>query len=244
VIRSRGTKAFKLLLEAHDYAELLSRDRWDFALDIRELSRGGLSANDIRWLLYRRLVEHGTETTVPGADLRTFRPAGALGFERASCFLLTQAGIDFVRKGEVSHFDTLPMPSREASDQPKPEELIPTWYCDRQELRLGNKIVKRFATPAPNQQLILATFPEDRWPVRIDDPLPPQGEQDPKRRLHDTINSLNRHQKEGFVRFFGDGSGEGVRWELVMANEIAKRSNGYHVSENGHEAELFLAKGA
>ena len=58
-------------------------------------------------------------------------------------------------------------------------------------------------------------FEEEDWPVRIDDPLPPRSGLDPKRRLHDSIKSLNRHQKSRVLRFCGDGSGEGVRWELI-----------------------------
>jgi len=38
--------------------------------------------------------------------------------------------------------------------------------------------------------------------------------QDSKRRLHDTINSLNRNQKQSLIRFLGDGKGEGIRWEF------------------------------
>jgi hypothetical protein len=46
--------------------------------------------------------------------------------------------------------------------------------------------------------------------------LPPNSEQNSKRRLHDTINSLNRNQKQNLLRFTGDGSGQGIRWELVV----------------------------
>jgi hypothetical protein len=52
--------------------------------------------------------------------------------------------------------------------------------------------------------------------VRIDDPLPPQADQDPKRRLHDTINALNRKQRQRVIRFSGDGTGQGVRWAAVL----------------------------
>ncbi len=75
--------------------------------------------------------------------------------------------------------------------------------------------MKQFKVPAANQERILAAFEEEGWPIRIDDPLPPNSEQDSKRRLHDTINSLNRNQKQNLIRFVGDGSGQGVRWELV-----------------------------
>jgi hypothetical protein len=69
--------------------------------------------------------------------------------------------------------------------------------------------------PAPNQELILGCFEEEGWPPRIDDPLPPHPELAAKRRLHATITTLNRHHKHRLLRFLGDGSGEGVRWELL-----------------------------
>ena len=58
-------------------------------------------------------------------------------------------------------------------------------------------LVKRFKVPAPNQEMILAAFEEESWPVRIDDPLPVHPCLAAKRRLHETITSLNRHQRIG-----------------------------------------------
>ncbi len=92
---------------------------------------------------------------------------------------------------------------------------MPRWDGDLQELRVSGVIVKQFKVPAPNQEMILSAFQEENWPVRIDDPLPPAHDQDSKRRLHDTIVSLNRNHKSRFIRFMGDGTGEGVRWTLV-----------------------------
>ena len=79
---------------------------------------------------------------------------------------------------------------------------------------MGNTVVKRFRVPAANQEAILAVFEEEHWPARIDDPLPPHREQSPKRRLQETIKSLNRNQKKSMIRFLGDGSGQGVLWEF------------------------------
>jgi hypothetical protein len=76
--------------------------------------------------------------------------------------------------------------------------------------------------PAANQERVLAAFEEEGWPVHIDDPLPPSPDQDSKRRLHDTINSLNRNQKCPLIRFVGDGTGQGVRWEFVGGTPEAK----------------------
>ncbi len=95
------------------------------------------------------------------------------------------------------------------------QSLKPVWDRDRQQLRVGKKIVKQYKVPAANQEVILAAFQEEHWPPRIDDPLPPHPDQDPKRRLHDTINSLNRNQKQSLLKFLGDGSGQGIRWEFT-----------------------------
>ena len=83
------------------------------------------------------------------------------------------------------------------------------------ELRLGTEIVKRFTRPAPAQELILAAFQEEGWPPAIDDPLPAQFNQDPKRHLHYTIRNLNRGQKPLRIRFFINGNGETICWQIV-----------------------------
>ena len=70
---------------------------------------------------------------------------------------------------------------------------------------------------------ILAAFEEEGWPSRIDDPLPPQPEQDSKRRLSDTIKCLNRKQASPLIHFRGDGTGEGVVWDTIR---LDSNSNG------------------
>jgi hypothetical protein len=92
---------------------------------------------------------------------------------------------------------------------------LPQWDQQCRVLRVGQRVVKQYRRPSPNQEMVLAAFQEEDWPHRIDDPLSPQGEQEPKCRLHDTIKWLNRHQEHRLIRFLGDGTGEGVRWELI-----------------------------
>jgi hypothetical protein len=77
-------------------------------------------------------------------------------------------------------------------------------------------LVKQFKLPSPNQEMILMALEEEHWPVRIDDPLPPSKKLDAKQRLHDTIKNLNRNQKQRLIRFMGDGTGQGVRWEWIL----------------------------
>ncbi|MFO0820863.1 MAG: hypothetical protein U1A77_23145 [Pirellulales bacterium] len=93
--------------------------------------------------------------------------------------------------------------------------FVPHWDGDRHELRVGGELVKRFKGAAANQESILAAFEEEGWPPRIDDPLPPQVEQDSKRRLNDTIKCLNKNQRQKLICFHGDGTGEGVLWNFA-----------------------------
>ncbi|MCG8450929.1 MAG: hypothetical protein MI725_15285 [Pirellulales bacterium] len=90
---------------------------------------------------------------------------------------------------------------------------LPVWDSERKELRVDGQLVKRFRTPAPNQETVISAFEEESWPARIDDPLPPAAEQNCRRRLIDTIKCLNRSQVHSLLRFRGDGTGRGILWD-------------------------------
>ncbi len=94
-------------------------------------------------------------------------------------------------------------------------QILPHWDAMRRELLIGGQVVKRFRVPAPNQEAVLAAFEEEGWPHRVYDPLPPEDEKDAKRRLNETIKRLNRHRLARVIRFHGDGTGEGVFWEMI-----------------------------
>jgi hypothetical protein len=204
-----------ILLEAYDYALQLQCSIWDFAVEISALRRTGLTNSDLRWLAYQGIVEHAAEGAMASSlSGRTFHRTGTLTFTKRTCFVLTKAGAALARTRCES-----PAPAPLDKPETPPSAVagppVPKWDMERQELRVGALVVKQFKVPAPNQEIILAAFQEEGWPPRIDDPLPPHAEQDSKRRLHDTITTLNRHQKHRLIRFSGDGSGEGVRWEFV-----------------------------
>lgn len=225
-----------LLLQAHLYAEELSRDVWDFAVEIPGLRAEGLTNSDFRWLVCKEYVEHAREITTPGENGRQFRPAGSLTFSKRTCFVLTTCGVAASEFGaEVLAAQQSILGSASPNGEASPDVLnslpnslrvvtngqadisslvIPKWDRDRHELRLEGELVKQFKLPSPNQETILMAFEEDKWPPRIDDPLPLEPGLEPKRRLHDTIKSLNRHQKSRLIRFMGDGTGEGIRWAL------------------------------
>jgi hypothetical protein len=89
----------------------------------------------------------------------------------------------------------------------------PAWDSNLRELRVGKLVIKRFRKPACNQVTVLASFQELRWCRRIDDPLPGNSGSDPKRRLRDTVFTLNRHHvTRNILVFEADGTGRGVIW--------------------------------
>lgn len=236
-------QGLRLLLRAHEYASELNCDIWDFAVELADLKKVGLASCDIRWLVCREFASHARETTSLGDSVRSFQHEMRLVVRKSSCFVLTNAGVEFAKKAMVKFnaeeesipfsFSTMlgckctggdnegrvrtnPQLSGSAA-QNDVREMTPKWDCDRQELRFRHDVVKVFKLNSPNQATILAAFEEEGWPTRIDDPLPHHSEIDPKQRLHDTIKSLNRNQKRRLIRFRGDGTGQGIRWELRSA---------------------------
>jgi hypothetical protein len=225
-------QAIYRLLKASKYAEDTGRNPWEFALTIGELRRDGVSENDLRWLVCRGYVDHATEVISTTANERTFDRHVSLRFCKETAFVITNTGAAFsceFLKG-VAHRDGDGELSRDltrvddsslsARSQLLAESSpisngnnVPKWDRDRRELRLDGQLVKVFKLPSPMQEAILMAFEEECWPPRIDDPLPTHPDMLPKRRLHDTIKSLNRNQKNCLVRFLGDGTGEGIRWE-------------------------------
>lgn len=219
--------ALTALLEALEYGHDIERSTWDFATEISSLRRLELTNSDLRWLVGRGLVEHAVEMTLAGDSERSFRQSARLLFTKKTCFVLTPTGAEMAREvcemsGASFRCDGESAIERPALAIADPiQTLTPKWDRDRQELRIGSIVVKRFKVPAANQETILAAFEEESWPPRIDDPLPPHREQAPKRRLQETIKSLNRNQKRPLLRFLGDGSGLGVRWEFRGEQDAA-----------------------
>ena len=230
-VPARVVPALGLLLEAMQYAKQTSGDPWEFSVELEQLTALGLTRNDFRWLVRKGLVEHQREVTLDGDNGRAFRPTGDLTFPEGTCFILTGAGASIACGSYAAETGAVTSSSssvvekqvavtidRNISDNEKPptgKPDVPTWDSQRRELSINGITVKRYLQKAPNQEAVLAAFDEEAWPHRIDDPLSPQPGQDTKRRLCDTIKCLNRRQTTRLIHFHGDGSGEGIMWELV-----------------------------
>jgi hypothetical protein len=213
--------ALELLLQAWLYAHDVQLPVWEFAVEFEILQSLGLTRNEARWLMARGYAEHALEVTSPTDTTRKFGPPGVSLLGERSCFVLTTGGLQFARSLGAG---CAPQPfTVSGSDYrlitdvgPSRPTIVPHWDCDLREIRYDGQLVKQFKLPSPNQEAILMTFEEEQWPPRIDDPLPHTASCDPKQRLHDTIRSLNRNQKNRLLRFKGDGTGEGVLWEVVQ----------------------------
>jgi hypothetical protein len=209
--------ALRLLLEAHDTAATLERDKWDFALEFEALKEAGLNHTDLRSLVSQGLAEHRLEQTPRGAKRRAFRPPRGLQLQGASCFALSSSGL-LVARQPLATVASPPVARPDAPTSACQGPHSPFWDNDRRELRLGDVVVKRFRQPARNQETILAAFQEDGWPPHIDNPLPGNGDTDAIDRLHDAVKMLNRHTNR-LLRFFSDGIGQGVLWKLVNPSD-------------------------
>jgi hypothetical protein len=217
--RSLPTASFWLLWRASRYAHELHRPQWDFAVQWSELRRTGLAQCDLRWLACKGYIQQDAAGFKPCGGERSSTRSTAKRVSDRSSFVLTARGtalaqallLRWAESGNESASSLSIIPHAALSAP------IPCWDRQRRELRIGPSIVKRFFVPAENQEAILAAFEEEAWPAHIDDPLSPVPGIDPKRRLHSTIQCLNRNQQAKLLHFHGDGYGRGVRWELRTA---------------------------
>lgn len=206
-------RPFALLLRAATYARNTGRVAWDFAVTLDELQRHGFSDCDVRWLLGEGYLGHGCKPPQSRDVARPLNDSPTAQFSDQSVFVLTAAGVELSRLLLERVNGVALTLSDDLNDLIDGHE-VPCWDGQRRELRVGPIVVKRFRVPALNQETILAAFEEESWTLHIDDPLPPVSQIDPKRRLHSSIQCLNRNQKTHLLHFHGDGTGCGLRWEL------------------------------
>jgi hypothetical protein len=219
LIACRVRAALALLVEGCDYAKGFNCKPADFPVEVAELQEAGLTGNDLRGLLYAGILQQ--VTCPPGRSATGGKGPGVPGavIPQTACFILTVKGLALSRQvlATTPSFAVVAALPDSSTNGRAAAPLRPTWDTERHELYLGPTLVKQFKVPAINQLRILDAFEEECWPPRVDDPLPGIAGTDAKRRLHDTIYSLNGKQAAALIRFLGDGTGMGIRWELREA---------------------------
>ena len=217
--------AFGMLLRAYQYAFDTRQDPWQFAVEIEEFRRAGVSKSELRWMIGKKLAVFGRELTNDSVTTRRFERLENQALPPGTCLILSphiskRLVEDNARSGRKRPVATIELrlgelPSLQltvADTHIPPRRTTPKWDRQRRELCLEGQLIKRFRTAAPNQETVLTAFEEENWAPRIDDPLHPVPDQDSSRRLLDTIKSLNRSQIDPLIRFQGDGTGRGILW--------------------------------
>ncbi len=221
-----GTSKADALIElvaAYEYAQDTNRDLWEFPVEFDTLRSAGLSRNDLHWLVCKGYVQHAPETANDQIDDPSVLSHDKLRFTEKSRLILTAAGVSFARQ-LCANLTSAAQQDGSGTERhlinSAGASLEPSWDSERRVLSIDGQVVKQFKQRSPNQEKILSAFHEENWPARIDDPLPQQPQKDPKRRLNDTIKSLNRNQCNELIVFQGDGSGEGIIWQMPSARPL------------------------
>jgi hypothetical protein len=214
------------LLHARQYAQRVGRRIWEFAIEIEQLRSSGLTNSDLRYLLSMRYAAHAIEVTPQNSPERVFHEVRNLMLTDKTCFVITKRGESAALEATAAsgHLDRRVTRRSAQGDGPAAigEAKTPEWLDDRRELWLGDQLIKQYRLPAANQVTILRAFEEEGWPPRIADPLPPRGDEDPRRRLHDAIHKLNRNQIHPLVRFSGCWFPPSVFWALTSCPASSK----------------------
>jgi hypothetical protein len=204
-VRKRPTlrSALLQLQEAYELASSENRPIEEFAIRLSSLILGGSSAPAVQWLLNGGYVQQVLD--IRSRRLEKSLANGSL-LDR-SCLVATVSGQALARA-----LNAQPKVRSEPVRGGKP--LKPAWNKETSELRVGAQVVKCYTRPAPNQFLILQTLQELKWKPHADDPLPVSGDLDPRKRLTNTVQRLNRGQINPLIRFHVDSNGKGIRWEF------------------------------
>jgi hypothetical protein len=140
---------------------------------------------------------------------------GRLPLTKRSCVVLTAAGVALAEQAVDQRDDGNAAGSKSGASG-RGRALKPRWDRAARQLRVGGLLVKDFHQPARSQEAVLDALEELSWAAEIDDPLPRLRGLDPKRRLHDTVNSLNRRQKHRLIHFSATGNGTRIRWRFLF----------------------------
>jgi hypothetical protein len=204
--------AYLDLLAARWLAQARRRDPWERPVPVGALRQRGIHDGLLLWLRHQDQVVHLDRRLA--SPQRSPRPATTLLPTEASGFALTPQGERFA---DSFLHDVLLAPGlapfQAAWDRLVLAPVLPQYDVDQRILHWGRHILKQYRQPSLNQEIVLATADELRWPPWFDDPLPRFLGMNPKVRLHNTVKALNRNQQNYFIHFKGDGTGTRIGWE-------------------------------
>jgi hypothetical protein len=203
-----------LLLDGYLCARDLDRGRWEFAVEIAFLHAAGVINNDLRWLVSKGYAEYALDATVKREVLQATHSDGRLVLCSETCFVLTDAGVEFARSmlSAPGPIDAWFRPESQAKDGPAMQEERPYWDTETHTLYWRGLLVKHFKHEAPFQEAILKAFLACNWSQCVIVMLPKEEGVNQKERLREAIKNLNRNCG-GILRFTQEGNGGRVAWK-------------------------------
>lgn len=202
--------ALERLVDAWADASDAKRPVWQFAVKLHRLLTAGATESDLRWLIARRYAEQALEVTRPGDDERGFSAVTALTFAENVCFVISHAGLVFVRQQGIG--GSLNCVAETAARSPVAGAL--RWDRTSRELWVNGKLAKRFYRTARAQWAVLDEFQARNWQPRAEIEIRGNGHRDAAQRLREVVAHLNNGLDHSLIKFRTDGSGEGVAYDL------------------------------
>jgi hypothetical protein len=223
-LNARCVEVWELMTFILLYVRLLA-NRWavldegdcvsDQLLARRSVHPHGIADDFFLWMLYQAHVELYLPCSGRGQAANEYRPSQSVRLTDDVAFFLTEAGEIFAGEFLGHVFDPEDQqPCDVAWAWIQLGAWMPRYDWDNRVFTWGRQVIKQFRQPAERQEVVLLTAEELGWPLWFDDPLPRVRGRNPKKRLHDTIQDLNRRQQRAIVQFKGDGTGTRVGWEL------------------------------
>ena len=208
----------RLLLEAFDSAGDASPDPWQFAVEIQLLHDAGMSVTNLRWVIEQGYARHAFDFTLAGDERRSFRELQTMKFAGNSTFMLSAAGAEFARSNCLDPTPTVPnnpgATSSNADGGLTASAPKPHWDRSSRRVILEGSTIIELHRAAENLEAALDAFEKSGWAFQIPDPLANKpGNR--KRRLHNTINALNRCQTVQRIHYSSADGGRAIRWAVI-----------------------------
>jgi hypothetical protein len=212
-----GRRALLLLSEEYATVQRQQADPWQYALELPQLLRHLSDIPVLQALFMHGLIAHRIEKRRLRGQRRFADPPLPFSFSKRSCFSLTPAGVDFVERKLASGRAL-------ASAKPGVTELAeadlarikPTFSkCQdgHRQLKVLNHLLIDFKHLAPQQEDYLQVWQDQLWSPLVPNPYAGKPGARAKKRQHDALDHLNRHQALPLLWFRGDGTGLNATWE-------------------------------
>ena len=206
--------AYLNLLCARHEARDRRKPAWTNPIGIATMRADWVPDHVLGWMLYQKHIVHLQRPMRHDMRRAADEATESVIFGDHSRFFLTGIGEAFAEEFAAGFISRCDRDFAAAWDLLVMGTLLPRYDKDERVFSWGGHVLKHFGQLACNQELVLLAAEEVGWPRWFDDPLLRVRGKSPKRRLHDTIQDLNRHQTPYLVHFKGDGTGTRIGWEF------------------------------